>query len=510
MLERGIKEISLDTLNLVKDLISQGSLLNGNSYLHKIDEFIKLKKLYQNNWLTSPSDEWFWINAVSPYARFRNELIGTLCVELTEGMDITVACQNWNKRVDPANYMKATAPITPQMIKDAEKFIKEQGYEDAFNRRFATLDDIDVNEIIHRHDSTAVKTAGLFDNVKAVSTQHKRAEFKDVLEMPIEKFMTDILPTVTSMSVYLEGRHSDNLVSLITGKQNIFNWSNPFSWTYKNNLTGVSQIKEAVKKAGGKVDGILRFSITWNEDGRSICDLDAHAYEPGYSTADKNNGSIYFNNYKSPRVSPTGGQLDVDMIRPSGTGVENITWQDTSKMEEGTYLFKVRNYDEGKNSGFRAEIEANGQIHEYVYNKPVKGFIEVGAVEFRHGQFTIKDNLESTSVSKQIWNIDTNAFHKVNLMCLSPNHWGENNSGNKHYFFFLEGCKSDEALRTFHNEFLIQDLRDHRKVLEVLANTSKIEPAKEQLCGLGFNATVRDNVIVKLEGSHKRVLKITF
>jgi hypothetical protein len=37
-----------------------------------------------------------------------------------------------------------------------------------------------------------------------------------------------------------------------------------------------------------------------------------------------------------------------------------------------------------------------------------------------------------------------------------------------------------------------------------------IEPADSQLSGLGFNATVRDELVVKLGGTHKRMVKIKF
>jgi hypothetical protein len=74
----------------------------------------------------------------------------------------------------------------------------------------------------------------------------------------------------------------------------------------------------------------------------------------------------------------------------------------------------------------------------------------------------------------------------------------------------LEGCKSPVSLRSFHNENLNAELLGHRKVMEVLGNTTHIESIDNQLSGLGFNATVRDEVIVKLGGTHKRMIKIKF
>ena len=55
------------------------------------------------------------------------------------------------------------------------------------------------------------------------------------------------------------------------------------------------------------------------------------------------------------------GVLDVDDIRPQGTGVENIIWTDPEKMSDGTYTLFIRNYDGGRNHGAKAEVAFNGK-----------------------------------------------------------------------------------------------------------------------------------------------------
>lgn len=128
--ERGLKEIPVDTLKLVRDLINQESLLDGKAHLHKIDALIPLSQEYSSPemWSVGKRDNWFWIRSHKfQYAKFRNELIGTLCVELAEGKELNEACKTWNKRVDPANYMKAKAPITQRQIEEAKKFVEENG-----------------------------------------------------------------------------------------------------------------------------------------------------------------------------------------------------------------------------------------------------------------------------------------------------------------------------------------------------------------------------------------------
>lgn len=512
--QRGMEEISLDTLQLVKDLIIQGSLLNGDSYLKLLDNIITIKKVYDDCSFTN-KDNWFWSVSYSmpeATAKFRNTLLGTLCVELSQGEELNKACLNWNKRADPVNYMKATAPITQKQIKEAQKFVEENGYAESFDRRLATIDDIKASEILHLNSGDGkIKTASIFDNIKATATRHKRAEFDKVEEVAIEKFMKDILPTATGLEVYVENRLQGNFCTLTKSvnddSKNIFKYPNNYSKTFNGNLAGKSQIKDAVESLGGKTDGVLRFSIMWAEDNGDNSDLDAHCIEP--------NGDEIKYNYKISRR--TGGNLDIDVTQPQfykenkKDVVENITYPDLSKMEDGIYKFFVHQYAARNSKGFKAEIEFNGELYSYNYKKAVSGNVQVAKVTLKNGEFAIEHKLplaENLSKDREIWGISTNNFHKVNLVCLSPNYWGDSAVGNKHYMFMLEGCKVDIPVRGFHNEDLNLELLSHRKVMEVLGATTMIEPTDKQLSGLGFNSTVSETIVVKVHGYHKRILKI--
>lgn len=124
----------------------------------------------------------------------------------------------------------------------------------------------------------------------------------------------------------------------------------------------------------------------------------------------------------------------------------------------------------------------------------------------------IRELIPSTSNSSiGIWNIDTNKFHKVNvMMMMSPNYWDEQGIGNKHYFFMLDDCKNPEPVRGFFNEYLNSELTPHRKVFEVLADKMKTPYQEHQLSGLGFSSTMRNSVIVKVDGTFSRTLKVNF
>lgn len=504
--QRAMETISLDTLKLVKDLINQSSLLDGQTHLYKIEQMIPLKEEY-DSLAANQRDNWCWVKSYNfPLAKFRNELIGVLCSELSEGEELNKACQSWNKRVDPVHYMKASAPITKKQIEDAKKFVEENEYTESFNRRFASIDDIKVSEILHSNVGNGkIKAVSIFDGVKSTSTRHKRSEFDGIEEVSIDRFMKDILPTCSSVEVFLTNAQEGNLVSLTTANipdsKPIFKWSNNYSWTFNGNLAGKSMIKENVKEAGGKIDGLLRCSLQWNdEDTKGIVDFDLHCKE-------SLGGEI---SYSQKRSIATKGWLDVDMIRPSKIGIENITWQ--TKLPDMKYKFFVKNFCGSSNTGFKIEIEFDGNIFNYHYTNPVsyKQNIDVATITVKNGIMSIDHHLPESSNSKEIYGLNTNEFHKVNLVCLSPNHWGDNNVGNKHYFFMLEGCKSPISIRSFHIENLLPELAAHRKVLEVLGNTSMIEPSDKQLSGLGFNSTVKDEVILRLQGTHKRVIKVNF
>ncbi len=97
-------------------------------------------------------------------------------------------------------------------------------------------------------------------------------------------------------------------------------------------------IDRRVEENEGDTTAFMRFSIMWNENGRDLVDLDAHAIEPDGT-------HIYFDSYRAPRRTDCDGQLDVDMQRPRRTGVENIVWPKAEKLIDGDYEFVIDNYD---------------------------------------------------------------------------------------------------------------------------------------------------------------------
>lgn len=401
------------------------------------------------------------------------------------------------------------------MLEDAKKTISELGYMDSLNRRFATLDDITVNNILFSNKDAAKRisdSSDIFGELEKQVVVNPR-KFSRIEEISANDFIKNVLPSAKEVEVLVENKHSNNFVSLIApcnkDSKSMFKWNNGLSWAYSGNITD-SDMKQNVKAAGGNVDGVLRFSIQWNEDGRDNCDLDAHCIEP-------NRNEIYFSNCRKPSLSSMTGQLDVDIIHPNGkVAVENITWSDKSKMKPGVYKFFVNQYSGSARNGFRAEIEFNGEIHSFDYSNSMMAGQDVHVADVildTNGEFTIKEKISGNSKisSKTVWGISTNEFTPVSVVCYSPNYFDEQDGiGHRHLFLMLNGCKNDEEPNGYYNEFLKSELEKHKRVFEALGSKCHVEYSNDQLSGVGFSMTKRAELIVKVKGATERILKIKF
>jgi hypothetical protein len=507
---RALEEITDDAVETVIELIGQGSLYRGEEHLHSVQTFAKLKRAYDKLDGERQKELFTWRQGLSPaVSRIRNSAIGTLLVDLSDGKSLNDAVRMFESKVAPANYKRPKALVTKAMVLRARKTVEELGYTSALDRRFAIAGDVRINDVLFANrDARRAMNADVFDEILS-ETSDNRKKLGKVEKVPIEKFIEDILPKATSIELLFENRHSGNLVNLVAPSDPeaslLFKWDNNFSWAYAGDLA--DSIKERVKRAGGSVTGDFRASLAWfNSD-----DLDLHLVEPDRT-------EICYSHKHSYR---TQGELDVDMnVGTSGpnasrNAVENITYPRRSGMLEGEYHLFVHNYTyrERVDVGFEVELEFNGETNTFAYDRGVKPHERVTVAKFTFSHkngIKITKSLPRQNVSKILWNRTTEMFHPVTMIMLSPNQWSGRPVGNKHYFFMLQDCKREGSSRGFFNEYLSDDLREHRKVFEILGSKMRTEEDGEQLSGLGFSSTRRNNVFAKVSGAFTRTINITF
>ncbi len=506
VLQRSLNEITDDAVDTTLDLINQGSLYRGSEFKGMISEFKTLKARYKT---IKPGlkDNFCWVESGKTNGavnRIRNTSIGTLLNDLSEGKELDKAVAAFERVVAPTNYKRPTALVTPRMIEDARKRLEELGLVHCLNRKLLCEKDLNVNNVLFVDRPIKVES-DIFDQIKKDVTVNPKTLSK-IEEISVKDFIEKVLPTSKSIKVLVENRHLSNFVTLVGAKEEsedtLFKWGNNFSWSYTGAVT--DSIKERVKTAGGNVDGLLRISLSW--DNRD--DLDLYLKEPG-------GGRVFYGN--KGVISSSGAVLDLDANGLSGMRddpVENIYWKSLPR-QEGRYKVGVNQFSrrENMNSGWELEIEFDGETYNFSGDDNGRSGNDIGGFDFTYTQ---KDGVKilgnvmaAKTASKEKWGVSTNQFHKVKSITLSPNYW-ENNIGNKHFFFFLENCISDEPTRGIYNEFLKEELAKDRKVFEILGSKIITEKTENELSGLGFSETVKASVIIEVTGTFKRLLKINF
>ncbi len=534
--KRSLDEITMDAIDTILELINSNTLYKGEEWKGILDEFKKYKKEYDKLASEIEKDIYVWEQSVKAgiaIGRIRNHSIGTLLVNVSEEMDLDAAVKKYEQIVAPVNYKRPKAIFTKKMLEDAKKTITELGYLDSLKRRFANLDDITVNNILFSNRDAAKRINGtndIFGEMEKDVVVNPR-KFSKVEEIPIRDFIENILPTAKDIEIYLENKHTPNMVSLIAPKnkdaKTMFKWNNGFSWAYSGNITD-SDITQRVQNAGGRIDGVLRFSHSWNYDGmRNGSLMDLHVFMPGSNQkAEYKNGKEIHDNYgNNERVGwnnrqhlPSGGKQDVDYVNIAPVGyipVENTTFPSLEKLKEGIYTFKIHNWDfrNPTTGGFKAEIAFDGQVYRFIRREPLqhKEWITLAKLELKNGHFEIIEMMENDTTPIEIWGLKTNQFVPVSAISYSPNYFDEQEGiGHRHLFFFLKDCVNTEEPNGYYNEFLKNELAEHKRVFEALGAKCHVEDTEDQLSGIGFSMTKRAELIVKAKGATERIMKVKF
>lgn len=513
MFKRGLEELKPEAFEVALELIDADAVYRGAEFRKNLEAFAKAQREYL---AMNDRDRhlYIWNNIAFPYARLRGTAVGTFITDLSEGMDVEKAVEVFGKKLDPANYKRPTAIITKGMVDKAMATIHELGLEPSLERRHAKLSDVNVNDVLWVSNAAQAKMKGGLESLLAGEVARPKVKEEQAEDIGIDDFMSRILPHARTLDVLFKNRLQKNLASITApvhaDAEPLFKWDNGFAWSYKGNIAD-SEMRAAVQARGGSVTGAFRFTHQWNYGKRNASLMDLHVFMPRHNGHREGNHDDYGNTervgWNHRRHDLSGGVQDVDYVNPAEPGyvpVENITFPDLKRMPNGEYVCKIHNWKlrAPTEGGFRAEIEFDGQIFEYEVDRPLKDkeWVSVATVTKKGDTLSIKHHLPCGQAAQDVWGLKTEGFVPVTTVMLSPNHWGDAATGNKHWFFLLDGCRNDEPTRGIYNEFLRHELNTLGKVFEVLGSKTKCEPTDDQLSGLGFSSTKSDSVIVRVGG----------
>lgn len=513
VLKRSLDQITIEALNDVLRMAQtkgEAGIYRGAEFVGLIQSFKDVKTAYD---ATENKHLAVWpLHGMDALCSFKNSSIGALVWDLSTGVELDEAVKLYESKVAPTNYKRTTSLITPKMAEEALDVIRMLDLEEALQRRHARLSDVSVNDVLWADGGAKKLMQGSLEALVTHSFKMKGI-ISGVQTMDIQTFMDTVLPTAQAIKILFKGNQQQNLVS-VTAPQHadtgrLFKWNNDFAWSYSGEVTDA--IKERVKKAGGNIQADLRVSLAWH----NADDLDLHVITPS-------GREIYFANptMQAGYYARSRRILDVDM-NAGGTQnkidpVENIAFL-KEDIQDGTYKFFVHQYSRRStdNQGFTLEFENAGVMKQFSWttNGEAKGG--------QHLLVTVKNgsvvNVEAfgkftgTGISQDAWGLKTETYVDVETIMHSPNYWGDNAVGNKHYFFIIRDCKNEEPARGIYNEFLRAELDKHRKVFEILGSRTKVEPAKDQLSGLGFSSTRSDEVDIQvISNNQTRNYKVQF
>lgn len=502
--KRGLEELQLHAFDSVLEMIGENLIYRGAEQKPPLLKFRALLEEYRKLNSQEARELFTWKNYQKSPPGFRNTAIGTLITDISNGEDIEVAVRKFESKVAPENYKRTTALITPKMIESAMKTLEDLGLQDAVQRRHARLEDIDIKNVYFVDNSVRNKMKGGLSDLLMDSVKPKPFKVDDAQTISSADFFRDVLPKAVSVQLFVKNAHQTNFMNVVapvysdTGR--LFKWANDFSWSYDGDAA--DSIKQKVKRAGGNVTNAkLRVSLAWHNTD----DLDLHCDTP-------NGHHISFSNKM--------GILDVDMnvTRVVRDPVENMSFK-ASDLRDGKYVFIVNQFTrrETTDFGFTLEVEAGGQIQQFVHEKAMMAGRYSGklVIEVKNGYVVdvVYDRtcLRPSNSSVEKWGVKTESFVDVHTIMNSPNFWDGQTIGNEHWFFILKDCKNPEPVRGIYNEFLRGELDQHRKVFEILGAKTKCPVADEQLSGVGFTSSRGDEATVLVDdGRSKRAYSITF
>jgi len=449
-------QVSDDVIDTALEYINDG-IYRGEAYKGMVESLKSAKTEYE---ASENKELWLAKNHNIPASKLKGSAMWILIGEIDKGTPLQDAERMYLKAVDPTNYMRVTTIASEKQTKKALEFLTEHGYKESLFRKHATLAEIEHHKVWEEPSKAYVADAvdelfGELPTKKSQAVTKGKGEKISLAEaMELIKFANTVEVSVTD-----ENKNHIAIPSVpkFADSKPMYRWDCGFGWTYSGGLSDVSNIAESVKSQGGNINATHRISLAWFAND----DLDIHLKLP-------NGDTVYHG-----RRNAGNWKLDVDMnAGGSDNGVNPIENIFTNNPQDGVYEVVVHQYSKRRKfvrEDFYVEIAMPNftkTVH-YPTRLGAKKRVTVATLKLKDGKvvdFKTKYNVVSETVEPK--------WYDVTTILNSPKE-----SALHHTFFVLDGYKyeDDDKVRGLFMDAMKPELREHRKVLELVGDKTAFD-----------------------------------
>lgn len=273
MLQRGLAEFSEAAAKEALRVLQADALNRADRFIKPVEWFLRAHENRRNQ-----NALWRMIaEAPVGFAHVKGTVVSTLYEDIQSGYDYTTVMKRWNEKMHPLQYQRPQAPPAAGNIAQAEKIVEKLGLERSFERRYATLDD--VQHFLWRpgRSKTAAElaaevNAGVFGHLtpKAPGWQTPPPGKLSLpnQRMTFARFERDVLPHAKTIEAFLPERA--NFYGLLTAVHpdapTLFQWPNHVSWYVYNGGSGAYDWH--LSQGYRKVMGVFLPPYDWAERGK--------------------------------------------------------------------------------------------------------------------------------------------------------------------------------------------------------------------------------------------------
>lgn len=221
-LKHGLKDYSRHHVEQAVSMLKTDSLYRSEKVLGPAEFLLSCYGL---------NDNLLWAKvAMAPvgFCTPRSSMIGTLLDDLTEGRGDFA--ERFKAKMHPLLYQRPQAAPSVGNLAAAEKFVAENGYAKAFNRRFARFDEIPK---IWTPLSMSQHSGPVFGHIKAKNKEPLiQTRVMETQNVTWVRFARDIMPNAIKMQIAMQPRMSLGAMVTATDPDSpwIFQWDNHFNW----------------------------------------------------------------------------------------------------------------------------------------------------------------------------------------------------------------------------------------------------------------------------------------